>query len=309
MTVKHSGSIVHRFTGIHKREKVIECLLRQRLVQNRRDIADALFLTGLIQNYAEGQEITTQGGIDNDIYFLLSGEVRVEVNGRTVATRLKDIHFGEMALLDATARRSATVRAICDVVVFKVPEAPFLEVANRYSEIWKLISSELAERLRERAKMLSSPNIDSVVFIGSSSEAADVATYLDKALKKNGIETRSWIDGVFQVSETTIESLMGIASNVDFAILLLTPDDLTTSRRKKIDSPRDNVIFELGLFMGALGRDRTLIVADKALGKLPSDLLGVVTLRYEKPKSGSLGRALKPALQAIQTRVKSRGPK
>jgi predicted nucleotide-binding protein len=309
MTVKHPGSIVHRFTGRDKREKVIDCILRQRLVQNQRDIADALFLAGEIQNHTEGQEITTQGGIDNDIYFLLSGEVRVEVNGRIVATRMKDIHFGEMALLDATARRSATVRAISDVVVFKVPEGPFLKVANKHSEIWKCISSELAERLRERAKLLPSPNVDAVVFIGSSSEAADVATYLDKALKKQGIATRSWIDGVFQVSETTIESLTNIASQVDFAILLLTPDDITTSRKKKVNSPRDNVIFELGLFMGALGRDRTLIVADKTLGKLPSDLLGVVTLRYEKPKSGPIGRALKLTLQDIRNRVVARGPK
>lgn len=309
MAAKHPGSFVHRFAGKGKREKVIDCLLKQRLVQNRRDLADQLYLAGEIQHHAEGRAITEQGGIDNDIYFLLSGEVRVEVNGRTVAVRLKDIHFGEMALLDTTAKRSATVRATSEVVVFKVPEGAFLDAAKKYPHIWKLISSELAERLRERAKFLAPPNSEAVVFIGSSSEAADVAKYLDKALKKHGIETRSWIDGVFQASETTIESLTNIASKVDFAILLLTPDDMTTSRKMLANSPRDNVVFELGLFMGALGRDRTLIVADKSVGKLPSDLLGVVTLRFTKPASGPLGKALKGTLQDIRQRVMARGPK
>jgi predicted nucleotide-binding protein len=46
----------------------------------------------------------------------------------------------------------------------------------------------------------------------------------------------------------------------DFAILVLTPDDLTQSRGKQQPSPRDNVVFELGLFIGALGRDRVFMV-------------------------------------------------
>ena len=39
----------------------------------------------------------------------------------------------------------------------------------------------------------------------------------------------------------------------DFAILVLTADDLVASRDVLSTAPRDNVLFELGLFMGGLG--------------------------------------------------------
>ena len=62
----------------------------------------------------------------------------------------------------------------------------------------------------------------------------------------------------------------------DFAILLLTPDDTTTSRDQQRFAPRDNVVFELGLFMGCMGRQRCfLIQEDNRELRLPTDLLGV----------------------------------
>ena len=63
----------------------------------------------------------------------------------------------------------------------------------------------------------------------------------------------------------------------DFAVLVLSDDDVTISRKHTQVSPRDNVVLELGLFMGALGRRRTFVViaqTDDGPPKIPSDLLG-----------------------------------
>lgn len=55
------------------------------------------------------------------------------------------------------------------------------------------------------------------------------------------------------LGSTFIENLMKAVARFDFAILVLTPDDIVQSRSKELAGPRDNVIFELGLFMGNLG--------------------------------------------------------
>ena len=82
---------------------------------------------------------------------------------------------------------------------------------------------------------------------------------------------------------TAIEDLVAQAGTSDFAIIVLTGDDVTKSRGRAMSSPRDNVIFELGLFMGSLSRERTFIVAQKDVDlKLPTDLLGVTTLRFSR---------------------------
>lgn len=62
--------------------------------------------------------------------------------------------------------------------------------------------------------------------------------------------------------------------------MLLSPDEVT-SRGLVNAAPRDNIILELGLFVGALGRRRALMVQpEKTKLKLPTDLLGVIAIRY-----------------------------
>jgi hypothetical protein len=73
---------------------------------------------------------------------------------------------------------------------------------------------------------------------------------------------------------------MSSLDDSDYAAFVLTADDISRSRGRQSQTPRDNVLFELGLFMGRLGRDRTFIVqaADTPL-RLPSDLDGITVLR------------------------------
>jgi predicted nucleotide-binding protein len=121
------------------------------------------------------------------------------------------------------------------------------------------------------------------VFIASSSEGLNFATAIqDLLIQKLGqkVDVRIWKQE-FKISKAFIESLEKETFDNDFAILVLTPDDITTSRKKKNQSPRDNVIFELGLFMGSLGRERCFFVHNETPDlKLPTDLLGVMGATY-----------------------------
>lgn len=78
-------------------------------------------------------------------------------------------------------------------------------------------------------------------------------------------------------SRTVIEKLEGY-SDVDFAVVLLTPDDLGAAK-SEIDKPkpraRQNVVLELGYFIGLLGREHVCALHKGGL-ELPSDFGGVV---------------------------------
>jgi hypothetical protein len=141
------------------------------------------------------------------------------------------------------------------------------------------------------------------VFIGSSSEGLKIAKAL-QVLLDQAYEVATWSQGVFGLSQGTLESLVGALDQFDFAILVLTPDDLVSSRNVSGAAPRDNVLFELGLFMGGLGRDRTFIVYDRtAQLKLPSDLAGVSAATFEPHSSGNLQSSLGAAATCSEDRI------
>src|SRR6516225_4207980 len=100
------------------------------------------------------------------------------------------------------------------------------------------------------------------IFIGSSSEAKDVADAIHAELDHDA-ECTVWTHGVFSPATTTIQSLMDRVGGSDFAIFVFAPDDRATVRGKLFPVPRDNVIFELGLFSGALGPERCFFLTPR----------------------------------------------
>jgi hypothetical protein len=114
-----------------------------------------------------------------------------------------------------------------------------------------------------------------VVFFGSATEGLKIAEKLTMALSEVAT-CRLWKHGVFGLSQGTLESLIATTRGADFAVLLVTADDLATKKGKRTHVPRDNIVFEIGLFMGSIGRERTFIVCTKdSLAGLPSDLAGI----------------------------------
>ncbi len=149
------------------------------------------------------------------------------------------------------------------------------------------------------------------VFIGSSVEGLDVAYALQENLEYDA-EPTAWPQGVFEPSQTTLRALKAEADRTDFAIFAFTPDDMRTMRGEQASVPRDNVIFELGLFMGALGTERCFFVTPRTSTPLalPSDLLGVTPLTYNAERAdGRLVAALGPAAHQIRRALRQYGIK
>ena len=132
------------------------------------------------------------------------------------------------------------------------------------------------------------------VFIGSSAEGLPIAEAIQSNLDRHA-ECQIWSQGFFGLSAGTLETLTRDCHQFDFAVLVLTADDLVQKRGQERRAARDNVLFELGLFMGALGRERTYAVfcRDHQLD-LPSDLAGVTLATFAQPARTNLRAALGP---------------
>jgi hypothetical protein len=143
------------------------------------------------------------------------------------------------------------------------------------------------------------------VFVGSSSEGMDVARAIWRHLE-NDAKLTLWNDEFFRTGSTFIETLVNAAPHFDFAILILTPDDLVESRSDSSLGPRDNVIFELGLFMGRLGRERTFAVHQREGVRIPTDLSGLVQIVYDWPRESYI-RALATPCDIIREHIRSHG--
>ena len=137
------------------------------------------------------------------------------------------------------------------------------------------------------------------VFIGSSTKGLPIARKLSGLLAR-AARCRVWDRGVFGIGMGTLEALVKATREHDFAILVLTADDLSNKKGLHLFLPRDNVVFELGLFMGALGKDRTFIVLKKQKGQisLPSDLDGIT-------RADTTGKDLKVACDKIRQAMAS----
>lgn len=265
----------------------MEALRDQTVVGRNAGAAEALLQHVELCQLGDGEILIEQDGTDNDIYFILVGSVRIVVNGREVATREQGEHVGEMALVDPGARRSATVVARGMVVVAKVSEPDFVRVADAHPGVWRALAIELGLRLRQRNRFHAEPNRRPVVFIGSSREALPVAMTVRKILAADrALEARLWSQGVFGASRFAIEDLEQQVSDADFAVLVGGPDDRVRSRGRERHAPRDNIIFELGLFMGSLARRRTFLLVPANVDlKIPTDLLGLTLLKYGRARS------------------------
>ncbi|WP_328813581.1 nucleotide-binding protein [Rhodococcus sp. NBC_00297] len=147
------------------------------------------------------------------------------------------------------------------------------------------------------------------LFIGSSREGSAVAYNLQSVLQERRVcETTVWDQGVFAPGGYAIDALIDVARGHDFAILVASPDDTTTSRGSMSPAVRDNVILELGLFIGVLGRERAylLLTGD---ARLPSDVFGLTTLKYPEREDGNVEAAVGPAVLQVQKQVDKLGPR
>ena len=112
------------------------------------------------------------------------------------------------------------------------------------------------------------------IFIGSANEALDVARTLEGLLAEFA-RPRVWTR-TFIVGQSFIDDILAQAHECEFGLFVMTPHDLMVTEDGTAGVPRDNVLLELGVFLGALGKGRALFVfAGDDKPRLPTDLSGM----------------------------------
>ncbi len=138
------------------------------------------------------------------------------------------------------------------------------------------------------------------VFVGSSIESLEIARAVQQNLDHEA-EVVVWTDGVFSLTHNAYQALAITLDAVDAGIFILSGDDSIENRGTEEFAPRDNVVFELGLFAGRLGLEQTFIIHSREDPlKLPTDLLGITTATFETHSSGNLKSALGAACSQIR---------
>lgn len=140
------------------------------------------------------------------------------------------------------------------------------------------------------------------LFIGSSSEGSDIAKKLKEEIESemgDWLECDLWNGGkIFDLNTSALDALMRASRKYDYGILVATKDDITKSRGTEAHVPRDNVMFEMGMFLGSLGLTRAFLFVERH-SKLPTDYNGITVPYFEKDVEGSIEEAVHKVKSAI----------
>ncbi|MDR9782146.1 TIR domain-containing protein [Rhizobium redzepovicii] len=302
--------MLERFLGAEGFDLRVESFLTQMIIGRDEALAKELAEIVELLELDAGHTLIEQNGEDNDIFFIISGSFGVHVNGRRLSVRGRGDHVGEMAAVEPTQRRSATVVAEESSIVAKVTSQQFTSLGKKYPDVYRQIARSLSRRLIERNKLVGAFREKIRVFIISSAEARHVGRMVRNAFEHDTdtIIPTMWTDDVFKIANYTLEDLEAQIDDSDFAVAIAHADDLTESRGKPWPSPRDNVIFELGLFMGRLGRERAILMEPREEQvKLPSDMSGITTIPYRFENGKDAAALMAPACDKLRQHIMDLG--
>lgn len=148
------------------------------------------------------------------------------------------------------------------------------------------------------------------LFIGSSVESLEIAYAIQESMEFSA-EVTVWTQGIFELSKYSLDSLLDALENFDFGIFVFSPDDITIMRGEEKRVVRDNVIFELGMFIGHLGKERAFILAPRGSEdkiSFPTDLLGLTPALYDPNRQdGNILAAIGPACSKISKSIAKQG--
>jgi len=119
----------------------------------------------------------------------------------------------------------------------------------------------------------------------------EVARFVEKELKRKAIILHEEANK----GQTIIEKFEN-NSTVDFAVALWTADDIGKAKTETdyLDRARQNVVFETGFFIGALGRQNVIVLVEEGVD-IPSDYSGVIFISL----SGNWKDDLRKEIEAI----------
>lgn len=304
-----AASIIERLSTDGGR-RLVSALAEFRILAGLEGAATQMAEAGELLEVAAGGSFITQDDDETDVFFIVAGAVNVVVNGKVVNTRRVGDHVGEMAAIEPTQLRASTITATEPTVVLKVPESDFSRIADAHPMIWRRLAATLSRRLKERNRMITAPREQVRVFVMSSVEALPVTRLLVQHFEHDPFLTVVWDHGVFRAANYTLDELEGQLEQADFAIAVAHADDMVISRGDEWPVIRDNVVFELGMFIGFLGRRRAFLMEpreDKL--KLPSDLAGLTTVPYRYTPGADARALIAPACEQIRARILAAGPR
>ncbi|AQY21025.1 nucleotide-binding protein [Riemerella anatipestifer] len=148
------------------------------------------------------------------------------------------------------------------------------------------------------------------IFIGSSSEELDLASAaksileLEKEFEVTIWNEDVWEKAVFRLNNSYLNDLIRATLQFDFGILIGTKDDKVVYRGNEELQPRDNILFELGLFIGRLGLNNCAFLIDKDI-KLLSDIKGISLARFNRDDSSSFTKAITQVKDLFKNQVDS----
>lgn len=145
-------------------------------------------------------------------------------------------------------------------------------------------------------------------FLITSSERIKVIAekLRDQLLEAGHLVSELWKDSIKNKSvETTIEILEGAAEKYDFAVIVLDATDVDVNMQGDPLKDRDNCLFEAGLFIGAIGRERCFIINSFERPYLPGDLSGIEALHFREPEPDKIrdGMACSDAIRGVGSQI------
>jgi CRP/FNR family cyclic AMP-dependent transcriptional regulator len=289
------SALLDRFSGPENSDRLLEAVRSQAMVANEADLAEQIIAAGKLQELAPKTVIIKQGDWDDDLFFILAGELQVVINGVSKAVRGAGTHVGELTGTAPARARTATIHAIGDALVLRVKNADMRAVADRYPSVLRRMLDVLATRLDERNRTIGQANEIPRVFVISSSEKLNVAEEIARQLDSKEIAVDLWNRGTFGLSDYPISALMDTIGASDFTIAVVGADDALTMREQVHAVARDNVHLEYGISLGLLGR------------RLPSDAAGLTTLRYRGATADELRRSVRNACLEAKEHILKEG--
>lgn len=300
--------MIERFQGDEGRRRLIAALTDHRLVAGDAALAERLVATGELIEVPAGQTFIEQAADTTDVYFIVAGSVDILVNRKQIAIRHAGEHVGEMSAVEPTQSRAATATARELCVLLKVSEPNFAEAADAHPRVWRRLAAVMAKRLAQRNSLITTPRERVRVFVMSSAEALPVTRLIVQHFEHDPFLAVVWNHGVFKASNYTLEDLENELDDSDFAIAVAHADDVVISRENEWPAVRDNVIFELGMFIGRLGRRRSFLMEPRGAGvKLPSDLAGLTTIPYRYVPGKDAMAEIAPACDRLRELILASG--
>ena len=133
--------MLQRFQGDDGRRLRVQAMLSQKMVAGNRELAEYLADNAKFIEVTKDHVLIQQDAADNDVFFVLTGAFNVLVNGHIVARRFANDHVGEMAAVEMTQKRAASIVATELSVVAQIPEAQFSTIGSKYPEVYLAVGA------------------------------------------------------------------------------------------------------------------------------------------------------------------------